>query len=85
MEDHQKKGLAKWAMRKSLKRRMDAERGISSRMGRIPPHPVFFVSVASKGLSQAVSLLFATLTGRSIRVADKKLKGGESCGSKVES
>ena len=38
------------------------------------PYPVFFVSVASKGLSQAVSLLFATLAGRSISVAAKGLK-----------
>src|SRR5713226_568967 len=36
--------------------------------------PVFFVSVASKGLSQSVSLLFATLAGRSISVAGKGLK-----------
>ena len=36
------------------------------------PHPrVFFVSVASKGLSPAVSLLFATLAGKSISVAAK--------------
>jgi hypothetical protein len=33
--------------------------------------PVFFVSVASKGFSQTVSLLFATLAGRSISVAAK--------------
>ena len=39
----------------------------------IPP-PVFFVSVASKGFSLAVSLLFATLAGRSINVAAKGLK-----------
>jgi hypothetical protein len=37
---------------------------------------MFFVSVASKGLSCGVSLLFATLTlaGRSINVAAKGLK-----------
>jgi hypothetical protein len=35
--------------------------------------PVFFVSVASKGLSHAASLLFATLAGRSISVAAKGL------------
>ena len=34
---------------------------------------MFFVSVASKGFSRAVSLLFATLAGRSISVADKGL------------
>jgi hypothetical protein len=39
------------------------------------PPPVFFVSVASKGFSQAVSFLFATLAGRSISVAAKRLKG----------
>jgi hypothetical protein len=42
---------------------------------------VFFVSVASKGLSQAVSLLFATLARRSMSVASKGLKamvGGDS-------
>ena len=33
--------------------------------------PLFFVSVASKGFSCRVSLLFATLAGRAIGVADK--------------
>jgi hypothetical protein len=42
----------------------------------IPP-PVFFVSVASKGLSLAVSLLFATFAGRSISVAAKGLREEE--------
>jgi hypothetical protein len=32
---------------------------------------MFFVSVAFKGFSQAVSLLFATLAGRSVSVAAK--------------
>jgi short subunit fatty acids transporter len=35
---------------------------------------VFFVSVASKELSWGVSLLFATLAGRTISVAAKGLK-----------
>jgi hypothetical protein len=35
---------------------------------------VFLVSVAFKGFSQIVSLLFATLAGRSISVASKELK-----------
>ena len=35
------------------------------------PPPLFFVSVASKGLIHAVSLLFATLAGRSVSVAVK--------------
>ena len=37
------------------------------------PHSLFFVSVASKGLSSAASLLFATLAGRFISVAAKGL------------
>ena len=35
---------------------------------------MFFVCVASKGLSRAVSLLFSTLVGRSISVAAKGLR-----------
>jgi hypothetical protein len=35
------------------------------------PHPVFFVSVASKGFSLPVSLLFATLARELIGVAGK--------------
>jgi hypothetical protein len=38
---------------------------------------VFFVSVASKGLRLAVSLLFATLAGRCISVAAKGLREEE--------
>jgi hypothetical protein len=38
------------------------------------PHPVFSVSVASKGLSHTISLLFATLAGIFISVAAKGLK-----------
>jgi hypothetical protein len=41
--------------------------------------PLFFVSVASKGLSPTVSLLFATLAGRSISVAAKGLTGAFCC------
>jgi hypothetical protein len=37
------------------------------------PTPMFFVSVASKGVSFSVSLLFATLAKRSICVAVKEL------------
>jgi len=40
-----------------------------------PPSPLFFVSVASKGLTPTVSLLFATLTGEFISVAAKGLTG----------
>ena len=39
--------------------------------------PLFFVSVASKGLSFIVSLLFATVAGRFISVAAKGLKEEE--------
>jgi hypothetical protein len=39
------------------------------------PPPLFFVSVASKGVGFAASLLFATLAGRFIRVAAKGLMG----------
>jgi hypothetical protein len=35
--------------------------------------PSFFVNVASKGFSQTVSLLFATLAGQCINVASKEL------------
>ena len=48
-------------------------RRMSSRMGKAGPPP-FFVSVASKGFGYTVSLLFATLAGRSISVAGKGLK-----------
>jgi hypothetical protein len=45
-------------------------------LGIIPdyPHPVFFVSVASKGFTESVSLLFATHTERPTSVADKGLR-----------
>ncbi len=35
---------------------------------------MFFVSVASKGFSWSVSLLFATLAGMAVSVASKELK-----------
>jgi hypothetical protein len=38
------------------------------------PTPLFFVSVASKGFSFSVSLLFATLAEGSISVAAKGVK-----------
>jgi hypothetical protein len=40
---------------------------------------MFFVSVASKGLSHAVSLLFATLARRSVSVASKGLTLHKNC------
>jgi hypothetical protein len=40
----------------------------------VPP-PMFFVSVASKGLSYTMSLLFATLAVRIISVASKGVRG----------
>jgi hypothetical protein len=48
---------------------------------------VFFVSVASKGVSPSVSLLFATLARKSISVADKGLtqaKWGREVNSSFE-
>ena len=51
----------------------DAEDGVP--LG--APHPLFFVSVASEGLSNRVSLLFAALVGRSISVAAKGLMGAD--------
>ena len=38
-----------------------------------PPTPLFFVSVAAKGLSNSASLLFATLTREFVSVAAKGL------------
>ena len=37
------------------------------------PHPLFFVSVVSKRFRNRISLLFATLAGRSVSVAAKEL------------
>ena len=53
-------GIARWNVEASRKL-----------VNRTSPTPLFFVSVASKGLSSAVSLLFATLAGKSISVATK--------------
>jgi len=39
------------------------------------PHPLFFVSVAAKGLRNRISLLFATLARRSISVVVRGLMG----------
>ena len=41
----------------------------------VRPTPGFFVSVASKGVKFSVSLLFATVAGVFISVADKGLMG----------
>src|SRR5258708_38963352 len=74
------KELCFWSAQKSAQE--SEKKGLESRGERQvkrcevdgrPPTPLFFVSVASKGLSQAVSLLFATLVGRSISVAAKEL------------
>src|SRR5712691_7465950 len=53
--------------------------------GRVPPSPLFFVSVASKGLSHAVSLLFATLARGSISVASKGLTLHKNCANSSRS
>jgi hypothetical protein len=47
---------------------------VISRKGAVPPTPRFFVSVASKGVISAVSLLFATLAKEFVSVAVKGLK-----------
>ena len=64
---------------KSDKRRVMESRGREGRNDETSKGgaatPLFFVSVASKGLSPTVSLLFATLAGRSISVAAKGLTG----------
>jgi hypothetical protein len=49
----------------------------SERAGSSAPHPVFFVSVASKGFSFSVSLLFAALVGSFVSVAAKGLTEAE--------
>ena|SRR5437868_6505674 len=43
-------------------------------IGKDTPHPWFFVSVASKGFSFSVSLVFATLARQSISVASKEVR-----------
>ncbi len=50
-------------------------RGERKALGLKDVPPTFLVSVAAKGFSPAVSLLFATLAGRCISVADKGLRG----------
>jgi hypothetical protein len=52
------------------------DRAASARGG----YPVSCVSVASKGFSVCVSLLFATFTGRSISVAVKGVRGHGTLG-----
>jgi hypothetical protein len=55
---------------------MAVERGRKT----VPPlTPVFFVSVASKGVRNSVSLLFATLAGEFISVAAKGLTQAIGC------
>ena len=54
--------------------------GLSQGEGRLtitPSTPLFFVSVAAKGFSKRVSLLFATLAGRFISVAAKGFMGAD--------
>jgi hypothetical protein len=49
MEDHQKKGVAKWVQGKWL-RKVDARWGMSSKMGIVRVQPAIFARVTSKGL-----------------------------------
>jgi hypothetical protein len=53
---------------KEVTKRHSADRTVG-----VPPTPRFFVNIASKKVSSAVSLLFAILAGRSISVAAKGL------------
>jgi hypothetical protein len=49
--------------------------GFSITSKALPPHPLFFVSVADKGFSVSVTLLDATLMSDLGSVADKRLTG----------
>jgi hypothetical protein len=42
MEDHKNKRVAKWGPRKRMEIKNGIERGMSSRMGMIGPHPGIF-------------------------------------------
>jgi len=75
------KGLAGCGTGKSV-RKMGGGVKCAAMWKNVPDCPRFFVSVASMGLSQAVSLLPATLAGRSISVAAKGLMGAK-CGRQV--
>jgi hypothetical protein len=59
------------------------QRWASERRRAGAPTPLFFVSVASKGFSHGISLLFATLVGESISVASKELKEEEQGSNEV--
>jgi hypothetical protein len=76
------KGLAGYGTWKSVRRIEDGSRtggnvgegrGKRKAFGLKDVTPTFCVSVASKGVSSPVSLLFATLAGESISVAAKGL------------
>jgi len=73
------KGKKDNAETQSSQRSAERKEGYSTK----DPSPVFFVSVASKGVSRAVSLLFATVARGSISVAAKGLR--ETGRLKVES
>jgi hypothetical protein len=74
------KGLAGYGTWKSIRKMGDRLSSPSGRKSvRTAPPPVFFVSVASKGFSRIVSLLFATLAGVFISVAAKGLKAIVGC------
>ncbi len=77
------KGVTGYGTWKSV-RRMGRSRSERPNVGRLEERegislegctPLFLVSVASKGVRPAVSLLFATLAGRCISVAAKGLRG----------
>src|SRR5438309_11286917 len=54
MDRYQKKGVAKWALRKFLKRNVDTRRGMSSEMEIIGVHPAVFRKSAELLVSKRV-------------------------------
>ena len=66
-----------------LETRLKPLRGWESERRRPEPHPLFFVNVASKGFSSAVSPLDATLAGKTINIAPKELKEEEQGSNEV--
>jgi len=85
MDEYQNKGLTKWAIHKRLILKglvcSGVAEALGTQSGKITPlpTPLFFVSVASKGLKHCASLLFATHTRGPISVASKGLTLHQNC------
>jgi len=75
IDHHERKGFAKWRSRKRKKREKRGRKGddFRNRNWKMGPTPGFCVSVASKGVSFGVSLLFAALARRPIGVDSKEV------------